>query len=342
MIREHISLKALNTFRIGGTGRFFCAVSSVVGLKEAILFAREKSLPIFVLGEGSNILISDQGFPGLVIKMDIGGIEWQEQSDGEVLVTAGAGENWDNFVALSVERGLHGVENLSSVPGSVGATPVQNIGAYGAEVKEVIAWVEVFDTVTLETRKMSVIECQFGYRDSIFKHTEGAHLIIVRVAYLLKKDAPLKTDYKDVEAYFKRKNIIQPVLLDVRNAVVEIRRNKLPDLKKFGTAGSFFKNPIISVETYKELSERFPGIPSYEVDKKSVKIPIAWVLDKVCNFKGYREGDVGIYENQPLVLVNFGDGTAAEIQALAKKMIESVREKTGITIEPEVGMVGFV
>ncbi|NQV88645.1 MAG: UDP-N-acetylmuramate dehydrogenase [Parcubacteria group bacterium] len=336
-IEENISLANLNTFKTGGVARYLIRAHSVDDIKNAVLFAREKNIPFFVLGGGSNILISDQGFSGLVIKIEISEVSWIDKGD---FVTAliGAGENWDKFVSLAVEKGFYGAENLSGIPGTVGASPVQNIGAYGAEVGNTILWVEIFDTVALETKKLSNLECQFGYRDSIFKKPEGKNFVITRVCFKLSKETELNTNYSDVKKYFVEKNIKDPTISDLRSAILEIRASKLPDLKKYGTAGSFFKNPIISKKDYEELKKKYPEIVSYEVVGQNdvMKVSLAWILDKICGLRGAREGNIGTYENQPLVIVNFGGGTTTEIENLANRIISTVKEKTGIIIEQEV------
>jgi UDP-N-acetylmuramate dehydrogenase len=342
-IKENVPLSSLNTFKIGGSARYFSSISNVDQLKEAVSFAEEKKLPFFILGEGSNTLISDRGFPGLVIHIAIKGVEWTESGiPGQTTVIAGAGEHWDDLVRESVARGLYGLENLSGIPGSVGAAPVQNIGAYGVEMESVFLWAEAFDTVTREVKKMHKADSQFSYRDSIFKKPEGKRFIIVRAAFVLNKRGALKTEYKDVKEYFEMKGVLAPTLSDVRDVVLHIRRNKLPDINKLGTAGSFFKNPIVLIEKYNALKKQFPEMPSYPVDDTHVKIPLAWVLDKLCNLKGMTFENIGTYKNQPLVLVNFGGGTSAQVKTLAKKIQDAVKEKIGVDIEYEVRFLGEV
>jgi len=338
-IEASISLHNLTTFRIGGRARFFCCVTNIHELSEAIAFADREKIPFFVLGEGSNILVSDEGFPGLVIKMDILGIDFENLSGDKVKVKAGAGENWDYLVALTVEKGLYGLENLSFIPGTVGAAPVQNIGAYGAEVKDTITEVETFDTVEKKVKIFTHKACHFTYRDSFFKTKEGKRYIITSVSFTLNSKGSVKTEYKDVKDYFAKKQNKNPSLTEVRQAVIEIRQAKLPDVKKLGTAGSFFKNPIIGKREYQALLKHYPKLPSYNLDTSHVKIPAAWILDNLCNFKGYREKHVGVYESQALVLVNFGNATADEVLQLANAMQKCVKEKTGIDLLFEVQIV---
>ena len=286
-IQEDIPLAGFTTFKIGGNARYFCLAKNENDLKEGIAFAKEKKISVFVLGGGSNILISEKGFDGLVIKVELVGVAFEEEA-GDVVATVASGENWDTFVAETVKRGLYGLENLSGIPGSVGGAPVQNIGAYGMEVKDAIQSVEVFDPKDLKIKTFSKKQCQFGYRDSIFKH-EAKNLIIMRVVFLLKKKGDLKLDYRDVKKYLDDNKIEMPTLAQVRDAILEIRSKKFPDLKKFGTAGSFFKNPIISKEEHRKLLEDFPKIQSFPVDEHSVKIPAGWLLDVLCGFKGVRK-----------------------------------------------------
>jgi len=346
-IQENVLLAPYTTFRIGEAARFFVQAQSVVDIEEAVAFAERggeqksaegKNLPIFILGGGSNVLISDAGWNGLVIKVELKGMT--EESEGEsVRFIVSAGENWDDFVKYVVEdRGLHGLENLSAIPGTVGASPVQNIGAYGAEAKDTIEWVEVYDSIAKKVERLMNADCKFGYRDSIFKH-ERKNNIILRVAFLLKEKGKLSLEYKDLERYFTGRTST-PSLCDTRNAIIKIRAGKFPDLFKIGTAGSFFRNIVILKTDYKELLKKYPFMPCFSVDETKVKVPLAWILDKVCGLKGARRGDVGVYQNQALVLVNYGKGTAEDVKKLAGEMAASVKEKTGIVISPEVEFVG--
>ncbi len=332
-IEKNKSLKEFTTFKIGGSAQFFCAVENEEELVEAVAFSKAENLPIFVLGGGSNILISDEGFHGLVIKMEMKGVEYEGAR-----VTVQAGEDWDAFVEKTVEQGLYGLENLSLIPGTVGAAPVQNIGAYGSEVKDTIESVRVFDTAENVFKDFLNHHCEFEYRNSLFKREAGRY-IIVSTTFVLKKDGKVNIGYKDLRDYFSTKNLSQPTLQEVRNAVVEIRTNKLPDVRKVGTAGSFFKNPIITHGQANELEKRFTGLPIFPVDDAYVKISLAWILDKVCGFKGVSKGNVGTYKNQALVLVNNGNATATEIISFAEEIKKVVRKKTGIEIEEEVQRV---
>jgi UDP-N-acetylmuramate dehydrogenase len=334
------SLAELTTFRIGGNARFFCSVQNVADIAKAVAFAKEKSLPIFILGGGSNLLVSDSDFEGLVIKLDIKGIN--ELPNGCIQV--GAGENWDEFVAWTVEHGFGGLENLSLIPGSVGAAPVQNIGAYGVEVGSFIESIEVFELPSGRIKTFSKHDCRFAYRDSIFKHKKGEY-VILSVTFNLSKSAKPDISYKDLKEFFEKKNAgaskILPDIKAVRDAVIAIRTAKLPDVKKVGTAGSFFKNPVISAGEFTCLKEKYPELPGYPEADGRVKIPIAWVIDKVCGLKGRRWGDAGIHDTQALVIVNYGHATSTEIENVTREVEKTVQEKIGIKIEREVVMVGF-
>lgn len=369
-ITPFVSLSEHTSFRTGGRARFFVEADSLDELKMAIGRARVENLPYMILGEGTNVLISDEDFPGYVIRPLIRGIDFIGDSGGKPdggkrngmesdtengtgsnykLVVAGAGEHWDDVVGLSVSKNLSGLENLSSIPGSVGAAPVQNIGAYGVELKDVLEWVEVFDPKENSAKTLLRSDCRFGYRDSLFKSPAGRDLIITRVAMNLVLNGRPNISYKDLTNYFSGTKT--PTIAEVREAVIKIRRGKLPDIKKYGTAGSFFKNLVVTDSKYEELAKKFPGLPSFPADADSAhgsqkgaqngfkKIPLAWILDKVCKLNGVREGDVGVCETQPLALVNYGQATSAEVKNFAEKISGIVKEKTGLQIEWEVNLI---
>lgn len=340
LIQENVALAPHTTFRIGGVARFFVVCKTIIDLKEVMFFALGNKTPIFILGGGSNLLISDKGFDGLVIKIELKGIT-EGIVDGQpesVRVIAGAGENWDDFVAHTVAKELYGLENLSLIPGTVGASAVQNIGAYGVEAKDTIEWVEIFDPKTQMVKKLMHADCQFAYRDSYFKH-DGKGMVVTQVSFILSKTPKLSLKYKDIELYVAEKKL-SLTLQNIRSAIIAIRNQKLPDLKVYGTAGSFFKNPTISLEAYQKLGQDYPDMPAFPAIAGAVKISAAWLLDKVCNFKGFRRGAVGVYDLHALVLVNHGGGTAQEIQDLADMMTQTVQEKTGVVLEREVEYVG--
>lgn len=330
-IQLNVPLGTYTTLRIGGPAEYFVMVHSEDELKEAVAWAKAHTRPITVLGEGSNVLIADEGIKGLVIKNEIGGISTKETED-KVHVTAGAGVHWDELVADTVARGLWGFENLSGIPGTAGATPVQNVGAYGVEVSERIAVVRVYDIQTETCKELTLAECMFAYRDSVFKHEEGKRYIVVAVTYVLHRQPSPNLTYKDLSEYFSER---KPTLENIRRAVIEIRKGKFPDLRKVGTAGSFFKNPVISRAKFEELRARYATLPGFDT-KDGVKIPLGYVLDRVLGLRGMQEGDVGTYEHQALVLVNHGNASAREVEAFAGNIERKVFEATGIRIEREV------
>lgn len=329
----------MTTFKIGGNAQFFCTVKNEEELVEALNFTKENDLPFFILGGGSNILISDKGLNCLVIKMEMKGIDFVENEDGNVEVKAQAGENWDKLVNLCVEKRLYGLENLSLIPGTVGATPVQNIGAYGAEIKDTIDEVRVYDTKTERFVDMRNIDCSFSYRSSLFKENHERY-IIVSVTFILKKNGKVNFDYKDLKEYFLQKNITNPKLSEIRKAVISVRTYKFPDINIVGTAGSFFKNPIITRGQAHALKEKYPNIPLFPTEDERLKTSTAWIIDHICGYKGASVGNVGTYKNQALVIVNNGNATAEEVKVFAETIVSMVKEKTGIDIEREVEYAG--
>ncbi len=334
-IEEHVPLSSLTTFRIGGKARFFCRAESLADLHTAVAFAKKERLPILALGGGSNVLISDAGFPGLVIQINLLGIEFSEKK-GTVEVKVGAGESWDDLVQLCVDKGLWGLENLSGIPGTVGGAPVQNIGAYGVELKELLVSVEVFDPKTSAIRTVSKRDCRLGYRDSIFKN-EAKHLIIAKVTLSLSRVAHPRLSYKDVAAHFSKNN--RPSLSEIRAAILEIRSRKFPDLETTGTAGSFFKNPIVSTAVYKKLKKEHPELPAFAEGKGHYKLSLAWIIDHVCKLKNLRVGDASVSPKQALVICTAGTATAQDVETLAEKIATAVHRSVGIVIEPEVRMI---
>ena len=343
-LEDNIRLAEFTTFRIGGEAKKFVTVSSVDELVEAVKYARENKLPIFVLGSGSNILMSDQGFDGMVIRMAIQGVEYGEEMEGRVRVTAAAGVIWNDLVEDTARRGLYGLENLSGIPGTVGAAPIQNIGAYGGELKDTFISLKALNTDTMKIENLSKEDCSFGYRDSFFKKKGNQNFIVTEITVELKKNGEVNISYPDLKKYFSAKENsdssqreIYP--LDVHEAVLSIRKAKLPDPKESGTAGSFFKNPIIPNAQFIKLQEKFKDMPSFAAGEDNVKVPAAWMIDKICGLKGFREGNIGTYPNQPLALVNYGGGSAKEVTDFAKMIEEKVKEKTDIKLEWEVQMI---
>lgn len=325
-------LKNLNTFQIGGRTRYFAVIKNEEDLREGLTFAKSRKLPIFIFGGGSNLLLSDHGFDGLVLKNEIKGIKFIDTDADWVMAEIGAGEIWDEVVALSVIRNLSGLENLAGIPGTVGGATVQNAGAYGIEIKDCLFSVSGLNLVNGKKFTFSKVECQYGYRDSLFKHNKK--YFITSVVLSLRKKPVFNLEYDGL----KQKLVDESHLTSakIREAVLQIRAEKLPDWHKMGTAGSFFKNPIITEDKYIELKKIYPDLPNFLEKKGYVKVPLAWILDKICNLKNFKEGAVGLYEKQPLVLVNFGEATAKDIKNFSEKIKNIVREKTGIEIETEV------
>lgn len=333
-----VPLSEHTTLHLGGRATFFTTVTSVAELREAVTFARGSNLRFFILGGGSNTLFPDNGFPGLVIHLALKGIEYEEDSMGDVRCTAAAGEVWDALVEDTTNKGLWGLENLSAIPGSIGAAPVQNVGAYGVEVKDRIDWVEVLNTDTSELHIFTVADCAFGYRDSVFKHAPGAHYVVTRVAFRLKTHPDPHLEYKDLARLFEGHDTATLTPRDVRSAIVEIRSRKLPDPEHVGTAGSFFKNPVVTMAQYTSLQSWLGPVPSYAVDEHHVKIPLAWLLEHL-GWKGKRAGNMGCWENQPLCLTHYGNGTTDELVLFAHAIAQDVKERANIIVEPEVCIV---
>ena len=325
-IEEHVPLAPLTSFYIGGPARYFIRVKTVEELRQSFDYARDQNLATLILGGGSNILVSDAGFDGLVIKIEIKGVEKEEE-----MLIAGAGESWDGLVERAVREGLWGIENLSGIPGTVGAAPVQNIGAYGSEVKDTLAWVEVFDTQGGQVARLQNTECGFGYRASRFKKEPG-RFVVLRAAFQLKKNGTPNASYRDL-LYAERFN-----LSEIRAEVLEIRAGKFPDLKKEGTAGSFFLNPAVSAQKAAALVQKYPGLPNFPA-RQGRKLSLAWMLDNVLRVKGLSVGGARLYEKQPLVIAASRGTSASDVVALAEKVSQLVRDKLKITIEPEVKII---
>lgn len=339
-LRPSKQLASYTTFKVGGEAKELRSFASKEELQEITLtYEHFAHTPYVVLGGGSNMLVADTGFPGVALKNVITGIEVVREDEQSVVVRVGAGEVFDEVVVWSVKAGYWGLENLSHIPGSVGATPVQNVGAYGVEIESLIESVEVFDPSTSALRDFTKAECGFMYRHSFFKEVGGKGLIVTAVTYRLSKVPKPIVTYKDVQAVFA--NVTDITQQEIRDAVISIRSKKFPNWHEIGTAGSFFKNPIITTQQYQNLLTRYPELPGYVVDEATTKVSLGWILDKVCNLRGYREGAVGTYESQSLVIVNYGGATAAEIAAFAAKIESAVLETTGISIEWEVTKVGF-
>ncbi len=326
MIEENVPLANLTTFCLGGPARYLARVRNLEELKQSINFARDKNLLTQIFGGGSNILVSDKGFGGLVIKIEMMGVE----REGETLI-AEAGESWDALVERAVRDGLWGIENLSGIPGTVGAAPIQNIGAYGTEVKDTLVWVDVFDIGKNEVVRISNTDCEFGYRTSKFKKESGG-FVVLRAAFKLNKNGSPNYSYKDLS------EISRSNLDEIRQKVLGVRAGKFPNLSVDGTAGSFFLNPVISAQKAAELLSKYPDLPQFPVEK-GVKVSLAWLFDHALSIKGISVGGARLFEKQPLVIVVSRSARSRDVVELAKKVLELVQNKLEIKIEPEVKII---
>jgi UDP-N-acetylmuramate dehydrogenase len=335
-IQENISLKRLNTFGLAKNARFFTRVESIKSLEKALIWAKNQANKVLILGGGSNILLTDD-FDGLVIKIEIKGKKLIREDENFIFVEVGAGENWHELVTYAIDQNWAGLENLSLIPGTVGASPMQNIGAYGVEIQEVFESLEALDRTSLKIRNFSKVECKFGYRESVFKHELKNQYVICSVIFKLKKQPEFRIEYGAIRDVLKEKGIIQPTIREISDAVIAIRTSKLPDPKEIGNAGSFFKNPTIHVSEYTELKLNFPEIPGYSTEE-GVKVPAGWLIEQA-GWKGKRVGEVGIHAKQALVLVNYGEGEGKDIISLSAQVQKSVKEKFGIELHPEVNFI---
>lgn len=334
-IYDNHSLKDNTTFGVDIATAYYTEPSTAEELVHAINHARERNWKYYITGEGSNLLFI-KNYEGLIIHPLIKGVSVLDTSDSEVLVSAGAGENWDHFVAYCVEQHWHGTENLSLIPGSVGAAPVQNIGAYGVEAKDIITSVEVINTRNMQLEMLSNPACEFGYRDSIFKHGDPEKYIVTGVVFSLKKNAAPILEYGNVKEMFNQRETQD--LKNLRETIIDIRSSKLPDPVKTGNAGSFFKNPVISADDFEILQSRYAQVPNYPAGKGRVKIPAAWLIESA-GWKGKREGDVGTWPQQPLVIVNYGNATGQQIFDFSEKIRLSIQEKFDIALDREVTVI---
>ncbi|WP_111682031.1 UDP-N-acetylmuramate dehydrogenase [Winogradskyella tangerina] len=336
MIEENVSLRPYNTFGIDVNAKSFCNISSVEALK--IQLREHQNQPLFVLGGGSNMLLT-KNIEALVLHINIKGIEVVEETNETVLIKAMAGENWHEFVLWCLDHNYGGIENLSLIPGNVGTAPIQNIGAYGVELKDVFVSCETIRIKDQESVTFTKEDCQFGYRESIFKQDLKGQYIITSVTFkLTKTNHKLHTDYGAIKQQLKDSNIDSPSIRDISNAVIAIRQSKLPDPNEIGNSGSFFKNPVISKLQFQKLQENFPKVPSYSVSEDLVKVPSGWLIEKA-GFKGKRFNNYGVHNKQALVLVNYGGAKGSDIYDLALLIQKTVKRIFDITIETEVNII---
>ena len=332
-IQKNISLKNFNTFGIDVTAKRFISVDSFYELQQ--LLKTEKD--IFLISGGSNMLLT-KDIEKLVVHINIKGISIDNEDEKFVYITVNAGENWHNFVLWCVANNYGGIENLSLIPGNVGTCPIQNIGAYGVEVKDTITKVEA---LTIESQKLvtfSNADCKFGYRNSIFKNKVKGKYIITSVSFkLTKQNHQLNTSFGAIETELASKKIVKPNLKNISDAVISIRKSKLPNPKEIGNSGSFFKNPVIPKSIFLELQKKYPNIPSYTISDTTIKVPAGWLIEKA-GFKGKRFGNYGVHEKQALVLVNYGDASGKEIYKLAQKIQQKILNQFQISLEIEVNI----
>lgn len=348
IIREQVPLAPLTTLGVGGPARYFAEARTESEVRQALQYAGSRDLPMFVLGGGSNLLVSDRGFDGLVLKISLTGIEQANGDSDAVVFSVAAGEEWDGFVARAVEGDCAGIECLSGIPGSVGGTPVQNVGAYGQDVSETIREVVALDRHSMQVREFTNAECGFGYRTSIFNTTQCDRYIILRVSFALRRGGQPSLRYADLRKAFDTATAA-PTLSDVRAAVREIRRSKamliVPGDDDARSAGSFFKNPLVTQHQYEELEGELGSrglvLPSYPAGAGSRKLPAAWLIEHAGFVKGYNRGAVGISRRHTLAIVNRGGATAADIVALKDEIQSRVLSEFGIQLQPEPVLLGF-
>jgi UDP-N-acetylmuramate dehydrogenase len=336
MISENTSIKAFNTFGIEVKASLFTRFSSIEEIKPILKQYSDKEL--LILGGGSNVLFTKDYFDGLVIVNEIKGFEVIEETNKYVIVKAGAGEVWHEFVLRCIDKGFGGIENLSLIPGSVGASPMQNIGAYGVEIKDIFEKLEAYHIEKEEIHSFSKEECEFGYRESVFKRKFKNQYIITSVYFRLTKNAIVNTSYGVIEAELSKMGISSPTIKDVSNAVIAIRSSKLPNPKEIGNAGSFFKNPVVEPSILAKIKEEYPTVPNYPTESDSVKLAAGWLIEQA-GWKGKTLGHYGVHKLQALVLVNYSGATGKEIYDLSSVIIEDVNSKFGVELEREVNIV---
>jgi len=336
MIIENQPLQNLNTFGIKAVARVYAEVKTLKELQDCIDTANRLGKELFILGGGSNMLLT-KDLDAFVIHLVNNGLDVVKETDEYIYLQCGAGANWHDVVLYAISNGWGGLENLSLIPGNIGAAPIQNIGAYGVELKDVFSSLEAYEINSGQVKIFEKSDCNFGYRSSYFKYEGKGRNIILNVTLKLSKNPKLNTEYGAIQETLRATNISNPTIKDVSNAVIEIRQSKLPDPAQIGNSGSFFKNPSIDKIDFEALKAEFPSIPGYPVSD-TVKVPAGWLIEQ-CGWKGYREGNIGVHNKQALVLVNHGGGSGSAIKNLAFRIQKSVEEKFGIILEPEVNII---
>lgn len=336
-ISENVLLRPYNTFGIAAQARYFASFSSADELQELLESPPQPGLSHMILGGGSNVLFT-RNFDGILLKNEIKGITVVREDDGYVYVKVGAGENWHGFVMDCIRNNRAGLENLSLIPGNVGASPMQNIGAYGVEIKDSFYELEAYNLQDHTTVLFNNADCQFGYRESVFKRQYKGQFAILSVTYRLSKHPKLNTSYGAIEEELKHMGVQDVTIQAISQAVINIRSSKLPNPAEIGNAGSFFKNPTVDAAKYASLKEAFPHIVAYAVADGQYKLAAGWMIEQ-CGWKGFREGDAGVHARQALVLVNYGNATGNEIYQLSQRVLDSVHEKFGVELEREVNII---
>lgn len=337
-IQQNFSLRSYNTFGIDVAAAHFSSFASLEELAELTTFCEEKShLPQLVLGGGSNVLFT-QDFGGIVLKNDLKGIELVKEDVTHYYVRSAGGENWHRFVLFCLENNYAGVENLSLIPGHVGASPIQNIGAYGVEIKDVFHELEAWNLLEQKLITFTAADCKFDYRDSVFKTKYKGQFVITSVTFRLLKQPVYHTSYGAIQQELEAMAVTDVSIRDIANAVIKIRKSKLPDPEVIGNAGSFFKNPTIPASRFENLKATYPTLPGYPAKDDTVKIAAGWLIEQ-CGWKGFRRGDAGCHEKQALVLVNYGNASGIDIYTLSTEIMHSVETKFGILLEREVNII---
>ena len=346
-MKTNVNLRPYNSFGFDTIAKQFTEINQTSDLQTLVQSGALQKHKTLILSGGNNILFQKDVFDGLVVYINTKGIEILREDGNEIVVRAQAGEDWPDFVRFCVDKGWHGIENLAHIPGKVGAAPVQNIGAYGMELKDSFLRCEAMDLTTGETKVFTKKDCRFGYRESVFKNELKGQYVIISVEFLLKKNVPLNLEYGNIKAYLEQNGIERPTLQQLHDSICAIRDAKLPDMKQIGSAGSFFKNPVIERKQFEALQKEYPTMPHYDEPNDKVKVPAGWLIEhsgpstgsETASWKGWRDEHVGVYEKQALVLVHYGGGKGQDIVELAQRIQDSVEKKFGIRIGPEVNFV---